>query len=109
MASLLHANATISYPHGGSATLQSTQTRVTASGQIVADVSGQWVITGCPFTVGGITQPCVTIHWTTATTRVSVLGRDVLTQAATGVCLNNAGTAQGAPIITDVQQRVTAV
>jgi hypothetical protein len=109
MANLLHANATIGCPHGGIASLQSAQTRVAASGQIVADLSGQWVITGCPFMVGSRTQPCVTIHWTTTATRVSLLGLNVVTQASTGVCLSIEGTPQGAPIIADVQQRITAV
>lgn len=53
MANVLHADAAISCPHGGTASLQSMQTRVAASGQTVADLSGQWVITGCSFTVGG--------------------------------------------------------
>ena len=109
MANVLHANAAISCPHGGTASLQSMQTRVAASGQIVADLSGQWVITGCSFTVGGRPQPCVTVHWTTAATQVSVLGHNVVTQGSTGVCLSIEGTAHGALIIAGVQQRVTAV
>ena len=63
MANVLPANAAISCPHGGTASLQSMQTRVAASGQIVADLSGRWVITGCSFTVGDRPQPCVTVHW----------------------------------------------
>jgi len=84
MANVLHADAAISCPHGGTASLQSMQTRVAASGQIVADLSGQWVITGCSFTVGGRPQPCVTVHWTTTATRVSVLGHNIVTQGSTG-------------------------
>ena len=109
MANVLHADAAISCPHGGTASLQSMQTRVAASGQTVADLSGQWVITGCSFTVGGRPQPCVTVHWTTTATRVSVLGHNIVTQGSTGVCLNIEGTGQGVPIIAGVQQRVTAV
>jgi hypothetical protein len=105
MANVLHADAAISCPHGGTASLQSMQTRVAASGQIVADLSGQW----CSFTVGGRPQPCVTVHWTTAATQVSVLGHNVVTQGSTGVCLSIEGTAHGALIIAGVQQRVTAV
>jgi len=109
MANVLHADAAISCPHGGTASLQSMQTRVAASGQIVADLSGQWVITGCSFTVGGRPQPCVTVHWNHH--------RDpgVRTRAQHcharlyGVCLNIEGTGQGVPIIAGVQQRVTAV
>ena len=108
MANVLPANAAISCPHGGTASLQSMQTRVSASGQIVADLSGQWVITGCSFTVGGRPQPCMTVHWTTAATQVSVLGHNVVTQGSTGVCLSIEGTAHGALIIAGVQQRVTA-
>jgi hypothetical protein len=84
------------------------QTRVAASGQIVADLSGRWVITGCSFTVGDRPQPCVTVHWTKAATQVSVLGHNVVTQGSTGVCLSIEGTAHGALIIAGVQQRVTA-
>ena len=108
MTKLLHANATISCPHGGTATLQNTQTRVAASGQFAADVSSRWVITGCPFTVGTEPQPCVTIRWTTAAARVSVLGNNVVTQASSAVCLSADRIPQGASIIAVVQQRVTA-
>ena len=109
MAKLLHANATISCPHGGTASLQNAQTRVAASGQFAADLSSRWVITGCPFTVGTGPRPCVTIQWITAAARVSVLGNNVVTQASSAVCLSADGIPQRAPIIAVMQQRVTAM
>ena len=108
MTKLLHAKATISCPHGGTASLQTTQTRVAASGHFAADLSSGWVISGCPFTVGAGPQPCVTIHWITAAARVSVLGNNVVTQASSAVCLSADRIPQGAPVIAVVQQRVTA-
>ena len=37
-AELLHANAAVSCPHGGTATLQNAQTQVAVSGQFAAEL-----------------------------------------------------------------------
>jgi hypothetical protein len=109
MTNILHVNATVTCPHGGTATFQPAQSRVTVSGQFAANLSGQWVITGCIFTVGTKAQPCVTIRWITPAARVSVLGQNVITQASSGICLSAEQITQGAPIIAVTQQRVKAL
>lgn len=109
MTNLLHVNATVSCPHGGTATLIPSQPRVTVSAQPAASVSGQWVIVGCTFTVGTKPQPCVTIRWITPAARVTTLCQPVVTQASSGICLSADQIPQGPPVIGAVQQRAKAL
>jgi hypothetical protein len=109
MTNLLHVNATVSCPHGGTATLVPSQPRVTVSTQPAASLSGQWVIVGCAFTAGTKPQPCVTIRWITPAARVSTVGQNVVTQASSGICLSAEQIPQGPPVISVVQQRAKAL
>ena len=56
-------------------------------------------VVGCPFTVGVVYMPCVTVQWEAAATSLSVNGAGVLVETSIGQCLNAAGAPQGVAIV----------
>jgi hypothetical protein len=105
MAQLLHANATVTCPHGGRVTCLPSQSRTVAGGQAVWTVADLSVVTGCPFTVGTKPQPCVTVRWVTPSSRLRVNGSPVVTRDSVGLCLSAEQIPQGAPIVSVTQLR----
>jgi hypothetical protein len=108
---LMHSTAVTQCSHQGPATMMPTQSRVFVSLSPVATSADQYLVTGCPFTVPGPKpQPCVVITWQSFTTRVSVMGRPVLVQAAPGaglgVCKSAEQAPQGPPFVSGIQSRV---
>jgi uncharacterized Zn-binding protein involved in type VI secretion len=106
---IVHVGASIICPHGGPANVVTTNSRVLVSGQPVATLADQYLITGCAFTVpSGKPQPCVRVQWLTPAARVFVNGQPVILQTSTGLCLSAEQIPQGAPIVVTTQPRVTA-
>jgi hypothetical protein len=103
---LLHANATITCPHGGRVQVLPAQTRVLVSGQPAATLADVFTIVGCPFTAGNKPQPCVTVSWLSSAAQVVVSGTPALPQFATAQCRSAEGIPQGPPAVSVVQQRV---
>lgn len=104
---LLHVSATVLCTHGGQASIIPSQVRVRVSGQIVAVQSDLTTVAGCPFTVPGPKpQPCVTVRWITAATRVRASGQPVLLQNSVGLCQSAEQAPQGAPNVVVTQMRV---
>jgi hypothetical protein len=97
--------------HGGQISVVAAS-RVTVNGQPVGTVSDQYLVAGCPFQVpaGPTTkpQPCIKVQWTVPATRVTAMGKPVVTQASTGLTLSAEQIPQGAPTMTTVQSRVVA-
>ena len=110
---LMHVNAACQCTHAAPATIVPTQPRVLVSGQPVAVMSSQIVVTGCLFTIPGPKpQPCITIKWLMPSARVLVLGQPAMLLPAPGVgpglCQSAEQIPQGPPIVSAVQLRVIA-
>jgi hypothetical protein len=105
---ILHVAATIMCPHGGQATVQSAQARVTVSGNAVATVADMYTVSGCPLNISGKPQPCVTIQWPGPAARVTVNGSPVVLATSTGLCQSAEQAPQGPPTVPAVQPRVAA-
>jgi hypothetical protein len=104
---LLHVGATILCPHGGSASILPTNSRVRVSGQPVALFSDTTLVAGCVFTVPGPKpQPCLKVQWLTPATRVRVNGQFVLLNASSGLCQSAEQIPQGPPNVITTQVRV---
>jgi hypothetical protein len=100
---LLTSEATIQCPHGGQVTMAGAQPRVLASGSPVIPQSSGATVQGCPFEPFGgsgstgkmhtITGqlPCMSVDWTTATTRVLSEGEPLLVDTSQGVTLPGGG------------------
>jgi hypothetical protein len=102
---LLHVGATVTCPHGGRAMPQATRSSVVVGSQPVATLAEVYTVTGCPFTVAGKPQPCLTVSWTGAAGRVRVNGSPALLAASIGMCRSGEQVPQGPAAVTVVQQR----
>ncbi|MGW2786939.1 hypothetical protein ACWC3X_37990 [Streptomyces populi] len=103
---VLHANATVTCPHGAPATVLPTQSGVMVGGRSASTTADLYTVTGCPFTVGNKPQPCTTIRWQGPSTRIRVRGVPVLLESSTGTGHSAEQAPQGSSTVSVVQQRV---
>ncbi|WP_209425146.1 hypothetical protein [Pararhodobacter sp. SW119] len=100
---ILTTNGSVMCPHGGAATLSTSQSDAEADGGRVILTSDEHTIAGCAFQVpvgaGTKPQPCVTLRWQMGATAVKVGGTSVVTQASVGLCYSAEEIPQGPAII----------
>lgn len=112
---LLHVNTSLNCFHAAKATVAPSQARVLVDKNLVANISAQIAVAGCPFQVpapgGTKPQPCVTVKWTMPSTRFLVDGKPAglvpNPGPGPGVCQSAEQIPQGAPNVVKVQTRVT--
>lgn len=113
---LVHQQAAMTCPHGGTISIVAGQPRTLAL-MAVATTASVITVAGCPFQIpfgtGTKPQPCVLVRWANVSARVKVMGLPVLVQATPagtggGVCQSVEQIPQGPPIVTSVQGRVFA-
>lgn len=105
---LLTTTTVATCPHGAPVSFVPGQTRVLADGAPVLLVTDQATVAGCPFVVGTVASPCLTIRWLAPATRVLVAGTPALLSTSTGLCLNPSTAPQGPAQVSSHQQRVQA-
>jgi hypothetical protein len=105
MPSLLTTSSQVMCPHGGQATLMTSNTQVTADGSPVLLETDKHVVAGCAFTIGTKYSPCVRIEWSAGTTMSSTNGTAFLTQSSVGRCLSGEGAPQGVAVIVQTQMK----
>jgi hypothetical protein len=107
---LLHVSAQVQCPHGGQATIVTTNARVKVGGNFVALLNDVTTVAGCSFQVpigtGTKPQPCMKVQWLTPATRVKVMGQFVLLQDSKGLCQSAEQIPQGPPSAMATQVRV---
>lgn len=107
MAGHLLTSATVATcPHGAPVAFTPSQSRVLADGAPVLLVSDQATVTGCPFVVGTVASPCVTVRWVAPSTRVRVTDTLVLLSTSVGLCHSAASVPQGLVQLSSHQTRV---
>ncbi len=108
---LLHVGATASCSHGGQMSTISSNARVLVSGQPVAILSDNYLISGCSFTLPPTSkpQPCVKVLWLVPASRVMVSGQPAILQTSSGMCQSAEQIPQGAPTVTATQTRVRGI
>jgi len=105
---MLQFGCTMMCPHGGQVQVVPAQSKVLLGGQPALLSADTFTVLGCPFTVGTKFQPCVTVMWSGAATKVNVAGQAPLLQSSIGLCKSAEGIPQGTLLITGVQTKVTA-
>ena len=95
--------------HGGQVLLLTTDTALFAGGNPVLLESDVHMVVGCPFTVGVVYMPCVTVQWTGAATSLTVNGAGVLLATSIGACMNAAGAPQGVAIVSGAAPGLEAI
>jgi hypothetical protein len=84
---LIDAGATIQCPHGASASVTATNTRVKAAGQYLITSSCLCLISGCSFTVPpAVPEPCLKVQWVTVSSRVKVAGKPAVLTSSSALC-----------------------
>jgi hypothetical protein len=104
---LLTADATVTCPHGGQATITPAQSAV-AAGDSVCTESDQVTIAGCPFMIGNTPSPCVSVQWQTTSTSSKAGGAAILTTGSEGLCFSAASAPQGTLILAPAQTSAVA-
>ena len=107
MPRLLNASSVLMCPHGGTVTVESTNTRVKAGGDFAATSADSFSIAGCTLNVSGSPHPCVTVQWTDTAHRSSVDGSPTLHETSTGMCVAADQAVQGTVQIVATQPRVS--
>ena len=95
-------------PHGGQATLLTSNTRGFAESAPALLESDIHPIVGCPFTIGLKYSPCIRIEWSAGASKVTVNDIAVLVRTSIGKCINPEGAPQGVAIIVNTQIKATA-
>jgi len=95
--------------HGGEVLLLTTNTVLLAGGSPVLLETDVHFVVGCPFTVGVVYTPCVTVQWQAAATSLTVNGAGVLVETSIGECLNAAGAPQGIAIVSGGAPELEAI
>jgi hypothetical protein len=106
MAGLLTTGSQVMCPHGGQATLGTSNTRVMADGAPVLLESDVHMITGCPFTIGPKYSPCVRVEWSAGTSMSNSDGTKFLNRSSIGKCLGAEGGTQGIAVVLQAQAKV---
>lgn len=106
MSAFLTAASTMTCPHGGTVLASPGSTRASAGAPILR-VSDTTTIAGCPFVLGNVPSPCVTVQWTAPAGRVRAGGDPALTQASVGLCLAATQAPQGTVLIAATQARAS--
>jgi hypothetical protein len=85
-----------------------SQTKVTANGQAILLATDATTITGCPFVIGVVPHPCVTVQWSGLATKVTIQEQAPLLDSSTGLCQGPDGAPQGTVLLSGVQTKVMA-
>lgn len=104
---VLTMESRIQCPHGGQALLFTSDERVMAASPALIETDVH-VVVGCPFVVGLVYMPCVTIEWSAGASRVKAMGEAVLTPTSIGKCLNVSSAPQGLALVVSTQEAVSA-
>src|SRR6266576_527437 len=105
--SILQLGCTIKCPHGGTAAVVNTNTRMKVAGNYALLSTDTYTIAACPFTLPGPkSSPCLTVQWQSEAKKVKVTKKPVLLQTSVGLCKSAELVVQGIAIITGAQTRV---
>ncbi len=107
-AAILQMGCTIQCPHGGSASVVTTNTTTKAGGAYALLATDTFIIAGCPFMIGPTPHPCVTVQWSAPAQKVTVSGTPVLLESSVGICQGPDQAPQGSASVSGVQTQVQA-
>jgi hypothetical protein len=107
MSGLLTTASTLMCPHGGTVTIISSNTQITAAGSPIVVAGDTFTVAGCPFPLPGPPHPCVSVKWVSPATGSKVSGGATLTEASVGLCVAADQAPQGTVLIVATQASVS--
>jgi hypothetical protein len=102
MPALLTVASTLICPHGGTIIATPGSPRGKARSPVLRG-SDTFLIVGCGFNVAGAPNPCVSVRWVQAATRVKHGGDFALHEQSVGLCLSGTQAPQGTVTIAATQ------
>jgi hypothetical protein len=94
-------------PHGGTVQGIPSSPRAQAGGAPMLSAADTFMIAGCPFVLGLVPSPCLTVQWVQPATRGTSSGAPLLTLASVGMCVAATAAVQGTVLISSTQSNVT--
>jgi hypothetical protein len=107
MPGLLTVDTVMMCPHGGTVQVIPATTNVLVAGAPALTAADTFIVAGCPFIVGLVPFPCVSVQWVQPAIQSNLAGNPTLTEASVGLCLSAALSPQGPVVIAAVQPSVT--
>jgi hypothetical protein len=107
-APILQFGCVITCPHGGQVQAVPSQSKFLLEGQPALLVSDTFLVVGCPFIIGLVPSPCLTVTWTAPAMKLQINGQPPLLQTSVGLCNSAAGAPQGVAIVSGAQSKVMA-
>jgi hypothetical protein len=92
-------------PHGAPVQAVPAGQQVSAGGATVLSAADSFVIAGCPFTIGPVPHPCVTVTWAATNTGSTAGGAATLSTDSVGLAVGADQAVQGPVSISPVQTR----
>jgi hypothetical protein len=107
MSGILTTQTVMMCPHGGTVQVVPSTTNVLTIGGPVVTAADTFIVAGCPFVIGVVPNPCVSVQWVQPAIKSNLAGNPTLTAASIGLCLSAAQSPQGPVMIVAVQPQVT--
>jgi Na+-translocating ferredoxin:NAD+ oxidoreductase RNF subunit RnfB len=95
----------IQCPHGGQATLTTSNVNAKAGAAMLLETDIH-IVAGCSFCIGPNPSPCMQIQWSAGATKVKAGGTAVLTSSSVGKCYSAANVPQGVATVANTQSQV---
>jgi hypothetical protein len=102
MPALLTTSSTLMCPHGGTVMPVPGQSQAIGDSPVLR-MSDTCTVAGCPFFIGPVASPCVTVQWVVGATQVQAGGDFVLHEGSVGLCLAATQAPQGPVMIVATQ------
>ncbi len=104
MGAFLTTDSVLQCEHGGTVTVETTNTVAQADGAYILLATDVFTIAGCALASSSL-PPCTTIVWDMPTEFNTVMGLPVLAEDSQGLCMGSAAPAP--PVVVDVQSKVS--
>jgi hypothetical protein len=109
MPGFLTAASVLMCPHGGTVQIVPSNTDVMFAGAPAVTASDTFIVAGCPFLIGIVPSPCVTVQWVQPAAQNTVGSNPTLTEASVGLCLAATQAPQGPVVIASTQPSVSGM
>jgi hypothetical protein len=109
MPGFLTAASVLMCPHGGTVQIVPSNTDVMFGGAPAVRASDTFIVAGCPFVIGVVPSPCVTVQWVQPAMQSTVGSNPTLTEASVGMCLAATQAPQGPVVIASTQPNVSGM
>jgi hypothetical protein len=109
VANLLNTSSVMMCPHGGTVSVVTSNTNVTAGGDPAILASDTYLVAGCPLVIGIEPHPCMTVQWVQPNSESQIGGDFTLSETSVGLCQAADMSVQGSVLIVFTQPQVSGI